>query len=92
MRLLIVGKLAYVHQDFEKAAQLLGSAESLREQNNYLLEPLPRAEYEEAVAQVRAQLDPATFEAAWTEGQVMTEAEAITSALSYLQAEFDVLG
>jgi len=92
MRLLIVGKLAYVHQDCEKVAQLLGAAESLREQNGYLLEPLPRAEYEEAVEQVRAQLDPAVFEAAWAEGQAMTEAEAITSALGYLQAEFDVVG
>jgi hypothetical protein len=92
MRLLIVGKLAYIHQDFEKAAQLLGSAESLREQNNYLFEPAIRAEYVEAVAQVRAQLYPAVFEVAWAEGQVMIEAEAITSALVYLQAEFDVLG
>ncbi len=91
MRLLIVSKLARARQDDEKAAQLLGAAESLREQNGYLLEPLPRAEYEEAIAQVRAQLDPAGFETAWVEGQAMTEAEVVTAALDYLQAQFDVV-
>ncbi len=91
VRLLIVSKLALAHQDYEKAAQLLGAVESLREQNGYLLEPLPRAEYEEAIAQLRAQLDPAVFEAAWAEGQAMTEAEVVTAALDYLQAQFDVV-
>jgi predicted ATPase/DNA-binding NarL/FixJ family response regulator/DNA-binding XRE family transcriptional regulator len=89
MRLLIVSKLARARQDDEKAAQLLGAAESLREQNGYLLEPLPRAEYEEAIARVRAQLDPAVFETAWAEGQAMTEAEVVTTALDYVQAQFD---
>jgi len=91
MRLLIVSKLACTHQDYEKAAQLLGAAESLREQNGYLLEPLPRAEYEEAIARVRAQLDPAVFETAWAEGQAMTVAEVVTAALDYLQVQFDVV-
>jgi tetratricopeptide (TPR) repeat protein len=59
-RLLIVGKLALAHEDYQEAARLFGAAEALREQNGYLLEPLPRAEYKEAVAQVRTQfgLDP----------------------------------
>jgi len=89
IRLLIVSKLACTRQDYEKAAQLLGAAESLREQIGYRLEPLPRAEYEEAIVQLRAQLDPAVFEAAWAEGQAMTEAEVVISALDYLQAQFD---
>jgi predicted ATPase/tetratricopeptide (TPR) repeat protein len=91
MRLLIVSKLARVRQDHKQASQLLGAAESLREQNGYLLEPLPRAEYEEAISQVRAQLDPAVFETAWADGQAMTEAEVVTAALEYLQAQFDVV-
>ncbi len=89
-RLLIVGKLALAHEDYEEAARLFGAAEALREQNGYLLEPLPRAEYKEAVAQVRAPLDPFVFETAWGEGQAMTEAEAITFALGYLQTQFDL--
>jgi hypothetical protein len=36
-RLLIVGKLALAHQDYEEAARLFGAAEALREQNGYLL-------------------------------------------------------
>lgn len=92
MRLLIVSKLACTRQDYEKAAQLLAAAESFGEQHGYRLEPLPRAEYEEAATHVRTQLDPAAFETAWAKGQAMTEAEAITSALDYLRAEFDVVG
>jgi predicted ATPase/DNA-binding SARP family transcriptional activator/tetratricopeptide (TPR) repeat protein len=88
-RLLIVGKLALAHEDYEAAASLFGAAESLREQNGYLLEPLPRAEYNEAVAQVRAPLDPLVFETAWREGHAMAEAEAITFALGYVQTQFD---
>jgi predicted ATPase/transcriptional regulator with XRE-family HTH domain/tetratricopeptide (TPR) repeat protein len=91
MRLLIVSNLARARQDDEQAAQLLGAAESLREQNGYLLEPLPRAEYEEAISQVRAQLDPAVFETAWAEGQAMTEAEVVTAALEYVQARINVV-
>ena len=89
-RLLIVGKLALAHEDYEEAARLFGAAEALREQNGYLLEPLPRAEYKEAVAQARAPLYPLVFETAWGEGQAMTEAEAITFALGYLQTQFDI--
>jgi len=92
MRLLIVSKLARACHDYEIATRLLGAAESLREQSAYLFEPLPRAEYEEAVAQLPAQLDPAVFEAAWAVGQAMAEAEAIVSALVYLRTKFDMVG
>ena len=91
-RLLIVGKLALARKDYEEAARLFGAAEALREQHGYLLEPLPHTEYEEAVAQVRMQLETAVFEAAWAEGQGMTEGEAIAFALGYLQRQIDVMG
>jgi len=58
----------------------LGAAESLRQNDGYLLEPLPRAEYEETLARVRAQLDPTVFETAWAEGQAMTGAEGCATA------------
>jgi hypothetical protein len=40
----------------------------------------------EAIAHVRMQLETRAFEAAWAEGHAMTKAEAVDSALSYLQA------
>jgi predicted ATPase/DNA-binding SARP family transcriptional activator len=89
-RLLIVGKLAHARQEYEEAARLFGAAETLREQDGFLLEPLPRAEYEEAIAHVRTRLETAAFEAAWAEGQAMTETEAVAFALFYLQAQVGV--
>src|SRR6266516_5863919 len=88
VRLLILGKLARAHQDYEAATRLFGTVEALREQDGYLLEPLPRAEYEGEVAHVRTQLETGAFEAAWAEGHGMTEAEAVASALCYLQTQF----
>jgi tetratricopeptide (TPR) repeat protein len=88
VRLLIVGQLARVRQDYEAATRLFGMVEALWEQDGYLLEPLTRTEYEEAVAQVRTQLETAVFEAARAEGHAMTEAEAVASALCYLQTHF----
>ena len=91
-RLLMVGKLACAHGDYEKAIRLLGAAEALRNQFGYLLEPLPYAEYEEAVAKVQTHLDTAVFEAAWAKGHAMTEAEATTSALGYVHSQLNVMG
>jgi hypothetical protein len=91
VRFLIAAKLARVRQNYEQAARLFGAAEALREQSGYLLEPLTRAEYEEAAAQVRAQLDPAVFETAWAEGHAMTEEEAINSALGYMHTQLGVM-
>lgn len=91
-RLLIVGKLACADGDYEEAVMLFGAAEALRKQWGYLLEPLPQVEYTEAVARVRTHLDTAVFEAAWAKGHAMTEAEATTSALGYVQTQFNVVG
>lgn len=90
VRLLIVGKLACARGDYEEAVRLFGAAETLRNQFGYLLEPLPHAEYEEAVASVRAQLHAAAYETLWMEGYTMTEAEATTSALGYAQTQIAV--
>jgi tetratricopeptide (TPR) repeat protein len=90
-RLLIVGKLACADSDYEEAAMLFGAAEALRKQWGYLLEPLLQGEYTEAVARVRAQLDPALLETAWAQGQAMTEEEAITSALGYMHTQLGVM-
>ncbi len=87
-RLLIVAKLALAREDYGAATRLFGVVEALREQDGSLLEPLPQAEYEKAVAHVRAQLETGAFEATWSEGHALTEAEAVASALCYLQAHF----
>jgi predicted ATPase/DNA-binding CsgD family transcriptional regulator len=91
-RLLIVGKLALAHHDYEEAVQLFGAAEALREQNGYLLEPLPRVEYSEAIAEVQKYLDTTVFEVAWAKGQAMAEAEAIIFALDYVHSVYALGG
>jgi predicted ATPase/DNA-binding SARP family transcriptional activator/DNA-binding NarL/FixJ family response regulator len=87
-RLLIVAKLACVCQNYEQAARLFGTTEALREQSGYLLEPLPQVEYQEAITNVQKHMDTTVFEAAWTRGQALTEAEAIRFALDYLQSAY----
>jgi predicted ATPase/DNA-binding CsgD family transcriptional regulator len=64
-----------------RAARLFGAAEALREVGRIPLPPVNRADYERDVAATRAQLDTATFAAAWAAGQAMTLDEAIAEAL-----------
>jgi predicted ATPase/DNA-binding SARP family transcriptional activator len=71
------GQVAATEQRYKRAAQLLGAAESLCK----MLRPKERGEYEDDVRVVRAQLDEATFDAAWAEGRAMTMEQAIEYAL-----------
>ena len=66
----------------ERTARLLGAAEALRAAIGLPLPPAERPDYERTVAAARAQLDEATFAAAWAEGQAMTVDEAIAEALN----------
>src|SRR5215467_9980468 len=54
------------------AARLWGRAEAQRETIKTPLLPLDRADYEQAVALARSQLDEPSFAAAWAEGRDMT--------------------
>ena len=92
VRLLIVGKLACASGGYGEAAMLFGAVEALRKQSGYLLEPLLQVEYTEAVARVQTHLEIAVFEAAWAKGHAMTEAEATTSALGYVQTAYAPAG
>jgi hypothetical protein len=65
----------------EHAARLFGAAEALRESIGHPLPPIMRAEYDQAVAAARAQLDSAAFAAAWAAGRAMTIEQAIAEAL-----------
>jgi len=54
------------------AARLWGRAEAQRETIKTPLPPRYRADYEQAVALARSQLDEASFAVAWAEGRAMT--------------------
>jgi hypothetical protein len=51
------------------------------------LDPVDRGDWERIQAEVRAQLDEASFASAWAEGQAMTVEEAIAYALENVEAE-----
>jgi hypothetical protein len=45
-------------------------------------QPTDKPEIDRAIAEVRAQLDDATFQAAWNEGREMTLEQAVDDALA----------
>lgn len=64
-----------------RAARLLGAADVCREQLGVPILPVERRDYEFSVSAIQAQLDQASFNAAWTEGRAMTMEQAIAFAL-----------
>lgn len=60
------------------AVQLWGSAEALREAIGAPLQPIERADYEQAVAAVRHHLGADAFAAAWSQGRTMTVEQILT--------------
>ncbi len=65
----------------ERAAQLLGAVEALREASTIRLSPLRRAEHDRAVEGIRAHLDEATFAQAWAQGRAMSPEQVIVEVL-----------
>jgi hypothetical protein len=65
----------------QKAALLLGASGALLEKMGLVLQPGDSFEIERSERAIREQLDDATFEAAWAEGQAMAFEEAIAYAL-----------
>jgi tetratricopeptide (TPR) repeat protein len=63
-----------------QAATLFGAAEAAREALGVKLWPANRIAHDEHVSLARANSDPATFEAAWTEGRSMTLEQAVAFA------------
>jgi predicted ATPase len=78
-----IGGVASAVRQAERAARLLSAAETLLDSIGLSLAAWPevRADYDRAIAAVRAQLDDATFAAAWAAGQALTLEQAITEAL-----------
>jgi predicted ATPase/DNA-binding SARP family transcriptional activator/Tfp pilus assembly protein PilF len=65
---------------FEPAAQLWGAAEAFRDAKGIPIQPYRQAEYEEAVAALRASLDESRLRAAWQRGRAMPLAQAVAYA------------
>jgi predicted ATPase/class 3 adenylate cyclase/DNA-binding CsgD family transcriptional regulator len=59
------------------AARLWATAEAQRETYSLPLEPIYRADYEQAVAAARTQLGEQSFAAAWAEGRSMTPEQTL---------------
>ncbi|HEU5099031.1 MAG TPA: LuxR C-terminal-related transcriptional regulator, partial [Roseiflexaceae bacterium] len=69
-----------------RAARLFGAAEALREVAGIPLPPVLRADYERDIATVHAQLDEASFAAAWAAGRALPLEQAIAEALRVASA------
>ncbi len=66
---------------YERAACLLGAAESLRETTRHALHPVLRPEYERHLALLHKNLDASQLEAAWQKGRALAPEPAASLAL-----------
>ena len=70
--------VAVAQQQLERAARLLGAAETLREATGAPLSPGERVRYDRDMSAVRAGLGEAAFAAAWATGKAMPLEQVIT--------------
>ncbi len=85
-----LGGLAAVsraERQFERAAKIFGAVQSLLDTMNTALHPGDRNDYEQNLAEVRAQLIEEEFKAAWAEGQALSIEQAIEYALEETRDE-----
>ena len=75
------GYLALITGEYDRAANLLGAAEVIREAANAYRLPYEIAEYEAAIAALQAAMEPGHLERAWTAGRSMTMDESTALAL-----------
>jgi tetratricopeptide (TPR) repeat protein len=73
--------LAIGSGDARRAARLLGAASALREAIDFPLTPQDRTVHEPRISAAQAALGEVAFDAAWTEGRMMTPEQAIDDAL-----------
>jgi predicted ATPase/DNA-binding CsgD family transcriptional regulator len=69
-------------EEFRRAATLFGAAAALRAPSSSVIDLVDEPEYERQLAEVRANLDRATFDAAWEAGGGMTLEQAVDYALN----------
>jgi hypothetical protein len=65
----------------KRGARLFSAADAFYDMHGFIFHTIYRLEYERSRARVREQLDRATFNALWAEGQAMSLEEAIAYAL-----------
>jgi predicted ATPase/DNA-binding CsgD family transcriptional regulator len=70
----------------QPAVRLISAAHAVFERIGTLPQPSDKPEYDRIIAQLRSQLDEASFQAAWAEGQTMTLDLAVESALQAIGA------
>jgi len=68
-------------RDAERAGRLLGAAKALSPLPANFFSEVSRIDMDQDIAQARAHLDQAAFEAGWAAGQAMTQEQAISYAL-----------
>lgn len=84
-----LGALALAQGQMIRAARLLSASQELFASIGAKMWSYLRAEYESAVADVRAQLGESTFQQAWAEGRALTMEQAIEYALEDSSREND---
>ena len=77
-----LGCVAVANGEIETAARLLGAAESVEERIGEQTQPYARRAYDEAAAAVHEQLDQPSIAAAWASGRALSEADAVSFALT----------
>jgi non-specific serine/threonine protein kinase len=76
-----LAELALVQGHPERAAQLMGASEALREADPVMLPPYPVRAYEDSVAALRSVLGSEALTTAWTQGQTLSPDQAMALAL-----------
>ena len=72
--------IAKAQEEDQRAAQLFGAAEILRENINIPMMPAERPEYDREVSDLRANMAESTFAKAWADGRALTMEQAIAFA------------
>jgi len=73
--------IAIAHEQGARAVKLLGAAEALREKIRIPMSSFERSEYDRSVAQLRAMLPEAEFNALWNAGRALTMEQGVELAL-----------
>jgi DNA-binding SARP family transcriptional activator len=84
LSLAALGRVAAATGQARTGARLLGAAQATFDASGRVTEASDHIELKRSVDVVRAQLEPAEFEAAWAEGGELTLEQAIAAALSCL--------
>jgi hypothetical protein len=77
---ILAGSIGMVGQP-QRAARLLGAVGAALERMGAFHQPGDKPEMDRIIAEVRAQLDDATFQVAFSEGWKMTPEQAVADAL-----------